>query len=279
MPVTIGLIAAGTQAAGGLYQSLSSGRGKAERDFERMASSSPQYMGNPSIDRYYQEALSRYGQNPYQSAQYQASQNAAQRATATGISGLQSRGAAIGGIGRLASIQDAAMQNAGVQAEAERNRRFGQLGGATQMKTAEDYRKFDINQLTPYNRMLQVKQMKAQAANERFNAGLNMIGGAASNAAMAGMMAKPKAPVDTLAATSARVPESTVSIREPQTYAVPSAPTHLFSSSGVLSGVDQTTNFLQRQGRPMNPNYIPSRTGYANATGGWNLTNWTSAPQ
>ena len=183
MPVTISLIASGAQLLGGIAQSSSSGRGRAEKDFESYAKQSPLYRGNPSIDQYYNEALSRYNESPYQSAQYKTAQNAARRITATGVSGLQNWGSAIGGIGKLAAIENDAMQNAGSRAEATSNQRFGQLGNAAQMKTSEDYRKFDINQMTPFQRQLQVKQMKSQAANERFNAGLNMIGGAVSNGA------------------------------------------------------------------------------------------------
>ena len=47
---------------------------------------------------------------------------------------------------------------------------------------------FDINQMTPYNRMLQLKQYKSQAANDRYNAGVQMVGSALGNAANIGMM-------------------------------------------------------------------------------------------
>jgi len=57
------------------------------------------------------------------------------------------------------------------------------------MKTAEDYKKFDINQMTPYNRMLQLKQYKAQAANEEYARDVSNTMGALSNAASIGMTA------------------------------------------------------------------------------------------
>ncbi|MFY7937363.1 MAG: hypothetical protein ACOVOQ_08300 [Flavobacterium sp.] len=41
--------------------------------------------------------------------------------------------------------------------------------------------------MTPYNRKFGLAQMKAQAANDRKNAGLQMLGGALSNAASIGM--------------------------------------------------------------------------------------------
>jgi hypothetical protein len=118
----------------------------------------------------------RYRENPYQSQQYQVGQRNIQRATAQGISALQDRRSAIGGIGRLQANQMGAMQNLGAQAEASRQQRLGQLGQATQLKSVDYQRQFDINQMTPYNRQLQLEQMKAQAAGERYNTGMQMVG-------------------------------------------------------------------------------------------------------
>ena len=175
------------QAALGAVQAATSGASARERELESYAKRSPLYKGSKSVDDYYQQALNRYSENPYQSQQYQLGAMNAQRATAQGIGALQDRRSAIGGISRLALGQTSAMQNLGAQAEAQRNQRFGQLGGAAQMKTAEDYKKFDINQMTPYNRMLQLKQYRAQAAADQYNAGMQSIASGASNIAMTGM--------------------------------------------------------------------------------------------
>ena len=149
---------------------------KAQEALERQAQSSPLYKPDKSIDAYYQEAMNRYRENPYQSQQYQVGQQNIQRATAQGISALQDRRSAIGGIGRLQANQMGAMQNLGAQAEASRQQRLGQFGQATQLKSADYQRQFDINQMTPYNRQLQLEQMKAQAAGERYNTGMQMVG-------------------------------------------------------------------------------------------------------
>jgi hypothetical protein len=189
------LISAGVQGLVGLGQTLFSGRKKRERELDQLAGASPKYKGNKSIEDYYGEALGRYKESPYQSKQYQEAQKAAGATTAAGLGAMQDRRGALGAVSRLAGIQNQAMANAGVAAEQQRNQRFGQLGGATQMKTAEDYRKFDINEMTPYQRKLQLAQYKSQAANSRANAGLQMIGGAASNLAslgMSGMLGKNK---------------------------------------------------------------------------------------
>lgn len=188
MPVTIGLIAAGTQALAGAGQAAFSGRKKRERELDAFAKQSPLYKGSKSVDDYYQEAMNRYRENPYQSLQYQVGQKNIQRAMSAGLSGLQDRRSAIGGIGRLFGAQTDAMANLGAQTEAQRNARFGQLGSATQMKTGEDYKKFDINQMTPFNRQFGLAQYKSQAANDRYNAGVQMVGSALGNAANIGMM-------------------------------------------------------------------------------------------
>ena len=177
------LATTGLQALMGGIQSATSGAGSAQKELERQARNSPLYKGSKSIDDYYQQALNRFQESPYQSQQYQIGAKNIQRATAQGLSSLQDRRGGIGGVSRLAGIQGDAFGNLGMQAEAQRNQRFGQLGGATQMKSGEEYKKFDINEMTPYNRRLQLKQMEAQAANERYNAGMQMVGGAVGNAA------------------------------------------------------------------------------------------------
>lgn len=189
MPIPLLLAAAPAiaQSVMGGVQALTSGRKARERELEQLAGQSPLYKGNKSIEDYYGEALSRYKESPYQSKQYQEAAKAAGMTTAAGLGAMQDRRGALGAVSRLSAIQNQAMANAGVAAEQQRNQRFGQLGGATQMKTAEDYRKFDINQMTPYQRKLQLSQYKAQAANERQRAGLQTLSSGLSNLASVGM--------------------------------------------------------------------------------------------
>jgi hypothetical protein len=170
----------------GALQASTSGAKAREKELDAYAKQSPLYKRSKSVDDYYQEAMNRYRENPYQSQQYQMGAMEARRATAQALGAMQGR-RAIGDIGTLAERERSNLQRLGAQAESQRNARFGQLGGATQMKTGEEYKEFDINKMTPYNRMLQLKQLKAQAANDRYNAGLQMIGGAASNAALGAM--------------------------------------------------------------------------------------------
>jgi len=180
---TIGLVTGGAQALAGGLQSIFSGRKKRERDLENYAKESPLYTPNKAISDYYQQAVNRYNENPYQSALYKEGQRNIQRSGASALNALQNRASALGAAGRIALGQDSALANLGVQAEAQRNARFGQLGQAAQAKSSEDYRAFDINKMTPYNRQLQLRQLAAQAANDRFNSGLSMAAQGVGNMA------------------------------------------------------------------------------------------------
>jgi hypothetical protein len=178
MPLPLAAVPAIAQSVGGLFQTLFSGRKKAQREMEAQLNNSPAYTPNKGISDYYQESLNRYNENPQQSAIYQNAVRNAQRTTAQGIGALQDRRSALAGVGRLAAIQNDAMANATAQAESRRDARFSQLGQATNMKAGEERRAFDINVLTPYQRRLQMAQMKASAANARSDAGMqNMFSG------------------------------------------------------------------------------------------------------
>lgn len=186
-PQLAALIPSIAQTGAGLFQSLFSGRRKQERELERQLGSSPMYQANKGIADYYQQALNRFNENPYQSAQYQTAARNAQRLTSTGLSALQDRRSALAGVNRLVGVQNDALQNAAVQAEQQRNIRFNQLGSATQAQAGEQRRAFDINTMSPYLRRLQMQQMKTGAANARFDAGLsNIFGGLGSASAILG---------------------------------------------------------------------------------------------
>ena len=193
--IAIGVTTAAVGVGLGATQMITSNnqQKRAQRALEAQAKNSPLYKPDKSIDTYYQEAMNRYKENPYQSQQYQVGQQNIQRATAQGIGALQDRRSAIGGISRLEANQMNAMRNLGAQSEASRAQRFGAVGSATQLKSADYQRQFDINQMTPYNRQLQLEQMKAQAAGERYNAGMQMVGqGLSSAGSIAAAGYKPK---------------------------------------------------------------------------------------
>ena len=180
----IGITSAVLSTGLGAYTAISADKKqkRAQKSLDQLAQNSPLYKPDKSIDDYYQQALNRYKENPYQSQQYQLGAMNARRATAQSLNALQDRRSAIGGISRLEAGQNYAMQNLGAQAEAQRNQRFNQFGNATLMKSADYQRQFDFNQMTPYNRKLQLEQMKGAAAGERLNAGMQMIGQGLSTA-------------------------------------------------------------------------------------------------
>lgn len=187
MPVTIGLVAAGTQALVGGIQAATSGARKRERELEAFSKTSPVYQGSKPIDSYYSEAMRRYQQSPYQTSKFVMGKNLADRSQSTGLAALNQRGMALAGVSKLSAQNLDNTNRLVAQAEQDRRQDFGTLGAATRMKAQDEMTQFDINQMTPYNRQLALKQMKAQAANDRKNAGLQMVGSALGNAAMLGM--------------------------------------------------------------------------------------------
>ncbi len=193
---TIGLVAAGAGAAASGISAIGANQRRKSREAEldAYAKQSPLYEGSKPISEYYQQALNRYNESPYQSQQYQLGAMNARQSTAQGINALQDRRSAIGGISRLEAGQNAAMQNLGAQAEAQRNARFGQLGGATQMKNADLMQQFDINKMTPYNRQFGLKQMKAAAANQEYSQDVSNTFNSLGNMASIGMMANKGTP-------------------------------------------------------------------------------------
>lgn len=183
---------AGTIAAVGTAGSLTMGgiqmananraQKRAQAELERQAQNSPLRKESKSLNDYYQQALNRFKESPYQSAAYQQAMQNARRTTASGLGALQDRRSAIGGISRLGGLESRASQGAVAQGEQMQAQRFSELGRATQMKKANEDELFDINVMTPYQRKLQLEQMKGAAAGERYNAGMQMVGQGLSNA-------------------------------------------------------------------------------------------------
>lgn len=207
MPVTALTIG---QALYGAYQGYQGQKNAsdAQSRMERLAKNSPLYTPSKGINDYYQEALNRYNQNPYQSAEYTNLRNEANRALAASVGAFQDRKGAIGGISRAQAITDANIRQAGVLAEQQRNARFGQYGQAAQMKAGEEGKAFDINRMTPFNRQFGLEQYKSQAGNELAQAGMQTLGNAASNAAqmyVANKYYNPKTPTTPVTQASANL--------------------------------------------------------------------------
>lgn len=185
----IGLGASALQGIIGGVQALTSGARKNQRELEKMAGQSPTYSGSSEIQSYYDEALRRYQQSPYQSAKFIMGRNMMDRGIASSLNALTQRNQALGAVGRLAAGNLDASNRLIAQAEEDRRRDFGVLGQAGRTLAQDKLTQFDINQMTPYNRKFGLQQMKTQAANDRKNAGLQMVGSALGNAASIGMAA------------------------------------------------------------------------------------------
>ena len=181
---TGGDIAVGGAGLFNLANVFFSGRKKAQNELDNVANATPKYAGSNPISNYYQTALARYGVSPTSSAMYQKQQQNIGQNTAAGLSTLGDKRSSIAGVGNVVQAADNSSLNANVAAENQRNQRFGQLQGATQMQNADDRFKFQTNTLDPYQLKLSIASLKAKAANDRYNAGIKGLGDTANNAAM-----------------------------------------------------------------------------------------------
>lgn len=182
MPVA--LIPAAISAGVGLYQTLFSGRRKAQRELENQANQAPMYGGNKGVGDYYREAYNRYLTSPENSALYQSSIRNINRGTANTLASLQDRRVALDAVGTVEASRNAGYNNAIINAEQQRNQRFGMLGQATNMKYADDMQKFQTNTLMPYQTKLSLLSTKASNKNQQFNMGLSNLYGAAAATGM-----------------------------------------------------------------------------------------------
>lgn len=182
MPLPLLAIPALVQAGVGLGQAVFGGSKarKAERELENLKT--PTYSGSKSIADLYNTALSRYNVSPYDSAAYRQQTQQIGRNFNAGLSALGDRRSALAGVGGLVAASNNAIQNAGVVAEGERNRRFGELTNATQLQTADDRMAFETNQMLPFQKQANLLAMKAGAANSRVNSGMQNLFAGIGNA-------------------------------------------------------------------------------------------------
>lgn len=178
------------QIGAGILQSVIGGISakKNQKALERLQS--PTYTPNQSILNYYNEALARYGVSPTDSAMYKRQMRDVNRGVTTSINALQDRRTGLGGVSSILRAANDASLNANVAAEQERNRRFGELGGAAGMKANEERTAFDINQMQPFERKYNLLAMKAGANNQTANAGMQNIFGGLQNISNRSMLDK-----------------------------------------------------------------------------------------
>lgn len=161
---------------------------KAEKQLEKMQS--PTYVKNQSILDYYNQALSRYGASPTESALYKRQTQNINRNIAGGISSLQTRRTGQAGIPALISAQNNALLDAEVAAENQQNQRFRELGSATGMKAGEDRLAYQYNELAPFERKYNLLSAKAGGGAQIANAGLSNIFGGLNTAQQYSMLNK-----------------------------------------------------------------------------------------
>ena len=174
-------IIGGLQTIGGWLQSR-----KATKALEKLQS--PTYKQNQSILDYYNQALSRYGVSPTDSAMYKRQQRDIDRGVSGSIAALGDRRSGQAGISSILRAANDASLDANVAAEQEKSSRFGQLGGATQMKAGEDRMAFDINEMQPFERKYNLLAMKAAGGNQTANQGISNTFGALQSFGQMGMM-------------------------------------------------------------------------------------------
>lgn len=169
--------AAGLGAAVGGLQALTSGANKKNAALEKFASNAPKYAGSNSLENYYQQSLQQANTAAQNSALYKQQQNLANRNLGAGLAAtnvIQGGQGAVAGL--VSGANDATSRNI-AGAEAQRERRFGQLGQATQMKAADDWKKFQINVQQPWETKYNLLAAKAAAAAQQKQAGLQNITG------------------------------------------------------------------------------------------------------
>jgi hypothetical protein len=171
----------------GIYQGITNQNkaDKAQSRLEKLAANSPIYKPDKSIHDYYQQALNRYNENPFQSAGYAESLKQANRTAANILKAGQSRGAAIGMAPKIDQLIQDQKDRAIANAIQNKNTQFSQLGGATNMQGNQTAKAFDINQLTPYKTRMGLNEMEMSAANEQAGAGYqNAVAGIGNIAAI-----------------------------------------------------------------------------------------------
>ena len=173
------LIQAGAGTLQGILGAIQAAKGR--KELSKEIANMPKYQQSQGILDYYNQALQRYNVAPTESALYKRQMQNVGRQTAAGISSLQDRRAALAGVPSLVRGASDAALNAEAAAEQQRTQRFGQLGGAAQMKKGEEQQAFQYNQLAPSQMRMQLAGLKASGGSQIFNTGLSNIFGLGSS--------------------------------------------------------------------------------------------------
>lgn len=179
-------VALGVAGVTGIVQIAAAQKKKKEAELEAHASNSPKYTGSNTLEKYYQQSQQLANTAAQNSALYKQNQNQANRNLGAGLSAtnvIQGGQGAVAGL--VSGANDAAGRNI-AGAEAQKERRFTQLGQVTQMKSADDFKKFQINQQQPWETKYNILAAKAAAAAAQQQAGFSNL----TSAGTAGVKAK-----------------------------------------------------------------------------------------
>jgi hypothetical protein len=178
-------VALGVAGVTGIVQIAAAQKKKKEAALEEQASHAPKYTGSNTLEKYYQQSQQLANTAAQNSALYKQNQNQANRNLGAGLAAtnvIQGGQGAVAGL--VSGANDAAGRNI-AGAEAQKERRFGQFGQATQMKAADDWKKFQINEQQPWETKYNLLAAKAAAAAQQQQAGFSNL----TNAAIAGARA------------------------------------------------------------------------------------------
>lgn len=172
-PLTLALIQGGAglaQTIGGAIQAA-----KGRKELQREIAAMPKYQQSKGILDYYGQASQRFGVSPTESAMYKRQMRNIERGLSSGVASLQDRRSALAGIPKTTRAAADAALDAEVAAEAERSRRFGQLGQAAQMKRAEEMAAFQQNLVAPSQLRMQLASQRAAGGSQIANVGMSNI--------------------------------------------------------------------------------------------------------
>lgn len=152
-PVTMGLVLGGTQALGGVLQSVFSGTRKARKKYEEA-------MGQEGgeLNSLLAQAKAKYNPNAYLSSEYQQRMNQLRQSQVQGISAAQDRRGGLATIGALSESFKRGAAGAAGEAEAAQRANYGQLAQATGMYTEQQRRKTNLLGQAYGQRALQQQQ-------------------------------------------------------------------------------------------------------------------------
>jgi hypothetical protein len=155
---------------------------KEQKAFEEMSKKQPKFEGSPELDQYYQQNLQQAMTPAQDSALYKQQQQQIGRSMAQGLAGSNVARGGQSLVSKLTQGATDASMRATAAAEQQKEQRMARLGSIVGMKAAEGQRKFDINQMKPWELQTNILGAKAAGAAQQERAGWQNL----SNLAMGG---------------------------------------------------------------------------------------------